>query len=42
MASVTTGRKASTGPAWPRPNALVPQPHWKNAVSTPNEAAAGE
>ena len=40
MASVTTGRNASTGPAWPRPNASVPQPHWKNAVSTPNEAAA--
>src|SRR3954451_8304105 len=40
MASVTTGRKASTGPACPRPNAPVPQPHWKNAVSTPNDAAA--
>ena len=40
MASVTTGRKASIGPARPRPNAPVPQPHWKNAVSTPNVAAA--
>src|SRR5215831_12722229 len=40
IASVTTGRKASTGPALPRPNASVPQPHWKNAVSTPNVAAA--
>ena len=26
MASVTTGRNASTGPALPRPNASVPQP----------------
>ena len=37
---MNTGRNASTGPDAPRPNALVPQPHWKNAVSTPNVAAA--
>ena len=33
------GGGGPAGPAWPRPNASVPQPHWKNAVSTPNEAA---
>jgi Fe-S oxidoreductase len=32
MASITTRRNASAGPALPRPNASVPQPHWKNAA----------
>ena len=37
---MNTGRNDSTGPAVPRPNAPVPQPHWKSAVITPNVAAA--
>ena len=37
---MNTGRNDSTGLAVPRPNAPVPQPHWKNAVITPNVAAA--
>src|ERR1700722_15516877 len=37
---MNTGRNDSTGPAVPRPNAPIPQPHWKSAVITPNVAAA--
>ncbi len=35
-----TGRNASTGPARPSPRRSDPQPHWKNATTTPNEAPA--
>ncbi len=31
---------ASIGPALPRPSGSEPQPHWKKATITPNEAAA--
>src|SRR5262249_10756075 len=40
MASIITGRMASTGPTLPSPSASLPQPHWKMAITTPNEAAA--
>src|SRR5215470_13490677 len=40
MASIITGRMASTGLALPSPSASLPQPHWKTAITTPNDAAA--
>src|SRR5262249_61298145 len=30
----------STAPALPSPSASLPQPDWKNAITTPNDAAA--
>ena len=40
MASIITGRNASTGPGLPSPRSFAPQPHWKNTTSTPNAAPA--
>src|SRR6266576_3790056 len=37
---MSTGRKDSTGPAWPRLSSRSPQPYWKMATMTPKEAPA--
>ena len=42
IAKYSTGAKASIGPPLPMPSASAPQPDWKIATMTPNDAPAAK